>query len=107
MRELLHSHEEDLITRVVSGLRSEEKTNYNANQAHPLPCAVPGVDNTPIDPTLLKIQELEEQIRKLRSGHDPPDPAPPRLPELDAGLVQPIANWAKRAGQHWGEERRV
>ena len=27
--------------------------------------------------------------------------------KLDVGLVQPIANWAKRAGCHSGEERRI
>jgi len=55
MRELLRSHEEDLITRVVSRLRSENRTNSNADQAQPLLSAIPRVDHTPIDPTLLKI----------------------------------------------------
>ena len=82
MRELLRSHEEDLITRVIARLRSENRTNYNANQAQPLQSAIPRVDHTPIDPTRLKIRELEEQIRQLRSGQDPSDPAPQRLPEL-------------------------
>ena len=71
MRELLRSHEEDIVKQVVRRLQPQvslpafnRKHNYD-------PVPEPPRREQQTDPTLLRIAELEAQLSQLRAERDP------------------------------------
>ena len=81
MRELLHSHEQDIVDRVVLHLRSQPPPQPSITPEdqpaphYPVPGTqpaqhypLPGIHPAPANPTLVRIAELESQLAQLRAA---------------------------------------
>ena len=67
MRELLRSHEQDIVDRVVLLLRTQPNPQPAPTAPHPptLQYPAPGTQPGPANPTLVRIAELETQLAEL------------------------------------------
>ena len=69
MRELLRSHEQEIVDRVVLQLRTQHDPLPTTISSNPLPSnhPPPSIQLAPADPTLTRIAELEGQLAELRA----------------------------------------
>ena len=87
MRELLRSHEQDIVDRVVLQLRTQPPSqpstippdqlasHYPALGTQPVPhYSVPGTQPVVANPTLIRIAELETQLAELRAANQRDQP---------------------------------
>ena len=97
MRELLRSHENDIVDQVVLCLQSQNPAaSSSVNQAIPV-TQDPSHQVPVMDPGLLRITELENQLARLRAERDYAQAGPPAARQLGAyNLISPPATLANR-----------
>ena len=71
MRELLRSHEEDIVNQVVRRLQPQVSSPAFNRQHNYYPVPEPPRREQHTDPTLLRIAELEAQLSQLRAEREP------------------------------------
>ncbi|KAG0641064.1 hypothetical protein HOY80DRAFT_1114733 [Tuber brumale] len=71
MRDLLRSHEQDIVERVVLRLSFQQLPHFPSQPQNPYAPNQPVVDTLrPVNRTLTRIKELERQLAELRRGQD-------------------------------------
>ncbi|KAG0136592.1 hypothetical protein HOY82DRAFT_598831 [Tuber indicum] len=71
MRELLRSHEDGIVNQVVHRLQSQNVQGSSALSPNTQVPVGPPLHQPPVDPTALRIAELENQLAQLRTPNGP------------------------------------